>query len=74
MACGLMNFIFQAKIICDHGDKFTVGRLAPIVLNGVAEVGIESVNVSDAIKTGGAATHRPCDTLYRPVDCTDISG
>ena len=54
-----MNFIFEAEIICNHGDKFAVGRLAPIVLNGVSEVGIEGVNISSVPSYFDCMANRP---------------
>ncbi len=41
-----INLILQSQIIGNHCDKFAICRLSAIGLNGVAEIGIESVNVA----------------------------
>ena len=41
-----IKLISESEIICDHRDKLTVRGLAAVVLHGIAEVGIESVNVA----------------------------
>ena len=42
----LIQFIFQAEIVGDHRNKLTVCWLPAIVLNGIAEVGIEGIHVT----------------------------
>ena len=36
----LINLIFQSQIIGNHCDKFAIGGLSAVCLNGVAEIGI----------------------------------
>ena len=43
---GLIQFIFQSEIIGYHRDKLAVRGLASVVLNGIAEVGIEGIHVA----------------------------
>lgn len=42
----LLDFIFQSEVVSDHGDKFRVGGLAAVVLDGVAKIGVEGVHVA----------------------------
>ena len=45
LALFLRQLVFEPQIIGDHRDKLRVGRLAAVVLDGVAEIGIEHVHV-----------------------------
>ena len=40
------DFIFQPHVVGDHGDEFGIGGFAPAVLDGVAEVGVEGVQIA----------------------------
>ena len=46
MEKNLIQLVFQSEIIRNHGDKFTVGGLAAVVLNGRSEIGIECIHVA----------------------------
>ena len=41
-----IQFIFKSQIIRDHGDKFRIGGLSSIILDGVSEIGIEGIHVT----------------------------
>ena len=40
-----VQLVTKAQIICDHGNKFRVGGLSAVVLDGIAEIGIERIDV-----------------------------
>ena len=42
----LLDLVFEAEIVGDHGDEFGVCGLAAALLNGIAEVGVEGVHVA----------------------------
>ena len=49
IACGnfiLVQLISESEIIRYHCDKLAVCGLAAVVLHGVAEIGVEGVNVA----------------------------
>ena len=39
----------QAQFIGDHGDELAVGGLAPGVVDGIAEVGVQHVHVATSM-------------------------
>ena len=41
-----IHLIFQPQIIRDHGDELRIGGLAAVILDGVAEVGVEGIHVA----------------------------
>ena len=42
----LIHFILQPQIIRDHGNELAVRRFSAVVLDGVAEVGVERIDVA----------------------------
>ena len=42
----LVQFVFQSEIIRNHRDKLAIGGLTSVILNGVAEIGIEGIDVA----------------------------
>ena len=41
-----IQLVFQTEIVCDHSNEFAVGWLSSIVLNGIAEIGIERIHIT----------------------------
>ena len=41
-----IQLIFQSQIVGNHGDELRVGGLTAIVLNGIAEIGVERIYVA----------------------------
>ena len=46
LLCPLAAFQAQADAVGDHGDEFTVGRLAAGIVDSVAKEGIQHINIA----------------------------
>ena len=42
----LVQFILESEIIRDHGNKFRIGGLSAIVLDGIPKIGVERIHVA----------------------------
>ena len=42
----LIQLILEPEVVCDHRDKFGIGRLTACILNGIPKVGIEGIHVT----------------------------
>ena len=63
----LVQFVFEAEIIGDHRDEFRIRGLSAVILNGVAEIGIEGIDVTsvprDLDGVADGALHAACGGL-----------
>ena len=64
------------KLLEPLADVLDISLLELMKSERLPKTTVSAPDTTDAFQNvkNRTATHRPCDTLYRPVDCTDISG
>ena len=65
----MLQMDLNAQFVGNHSDEFTVGGLSAAVLNGIAEIGVEHINIASVPGDFDRVADGTFDARRRGAEC-----